>query len=264
MSDTKKKTTNSGALAVSILDAFAAWCARQPAEDGGGGLVGQLAARFKAEQGDSLTTEIDEAIENLVAVRQRKLWEAVRQHPFERVLVKRIAHLFPKEGELSGDGTTVSRRLLPGLQQAVEMMIGHDDLVHHRKACQELLKDLRARAGEDFDWDTLYDHVEANDLVDDVLAQGIGYLDDVEKRVDWFRRLVNSHLAPPENYMFEGERAAIWTLDVQGSRRLMAALFARLRKRSDDPVERSKLEERHGKDALERLRRFHDGLMAGL
>lgn len=256
-----RKRTEREKLAFFALDDFTGWVTgRDPDAPVTAGDFAALVAEYEEAGFPRVAADYDDMIDDVVNRRQRRAWQLARSHAFERVLVKRIAHLFPNHGELCEDGRHISRRILPGLFQAVIMMLGHDDLAAHRKECQDILQNLRDPETDEFDWDRLYADKRANDLVDDVLAQGLGYLDDARKRMDWFRRLVNSHLAPAETFLFEGEKAAVWVIDEVGSVDVLSSLFKRLHERSEDADERALLDSEYGAVNIDKLRQFYEGL----
>ncbi len=59
------------------------------------------------------------------AAHLQTVWEMERRDAFDRLLVKRFAHLFPtRPGDDGSEGGPLSRALLPGFTTALDKMIG--------------------------------------------------------------------------------------------------------------------------------------------
>lgn len=243
-------------LATMALDGFVRWIRD---EAGNSALTPEdlviAARRYKDANRDYFVKRIHDAVEKLVTVKQAKTSGQARKNPFERVLVQRLAHLFPRKGELDLDGNQVSRRALPGIFHAMEMMIGHDRLSEHRERTDQLIETLTSEGNGDVDWDQVYDDPRANEMVDDVLAGGLAYFDSPQERIEWFQHLINANLAPAEHYAFEGEQAALWHLSEKAAEQMLTALMTPLynRARGDEKAEIAK---KYGPDALKRLAQF--------
>ena len=74
---------------------------------------------------------------------------------------------------------------------------------------------------------------------------------DFDKRLHWLLELINSHLAPPEGYEYEGETDDPWALHPEGAREMLRALFSKLRDNMADDEKRHLIERRYGENACE-------------
>ncbi|MGE5504809.1 MAG: hypothetical protein ACM31L_10335 [Actinomycetota bacterium] len=143
--------------------------------------------------------------------RETRSWEASRRHPFDRILMKRFAHLFPARSGDDGGTGTLSRRMIPGFDVAIDKMIGPTLYEQCQKKSQAII-DRHALPQGGMDWEAIYADPEANALANDVLVVMAHYFADFDKRRAWFMALVNSHLGPalpgaPDEYWQFGESA---------------------------------------------------------
>ena len=86
---------------------------------------------------------------------------------------------------------------------------------------------------------------------------------DFDKRLHWLLELINSHLAPPEGYEYEGHQDTPWALHPDGARELLRALFSKLRDNMADGDERRLIERRYGETSSELLEALIGDLYAG-
>lgn len=234
-------------------------------------MIGHFATRLEVEagkNGGSLTTAqiralaehflIDEAtrfqptyrrsFDTCTHAREARQWESARRHPFDRILMKSFAHLFPpRQGDDGGKGV-LSRRIIPGFNLAVDKMIGPALYEQCQRKSQAILD--RHRAGNGYDWAQIYADPETHALANDVLVVVAHYFAKFERRREWFMALVNSHLAPAP----AGSPDAAWTLTEHGFSELMHALFADLR--AQMVGNGAVLRKRYGEHTFEALEEF--------
>ena len=184
---------------------------------------------------------------------ERDYWEQNRRHPFERILVKRFAHLFPPTESLD-DEATLSRRLLPGFFIALERLAGREFVNQCRGASRGILRQLRDAFGEDFEWKDYYGDAAANNLVDDLLAVIAWNFGDFDKRLDGLCGLVNANLAPPEDYAFEGDAVERWTLHRAGAVAMLTALYTDIGVNLASLSARKDIQRRYGERGVHALR----------
>lgn len=150
-------------------------------------------------------------------------WEGARDQPFERILMRRFAHLFPpRSGDEGGEGI-LSRRMIPGFFLAMDKMIGPTLLEQCRQRCAAILARHPGR-GSGHDWRAIHADPEARMLIDDVLMVVARTFSDFRKRRAWFMDLVNARLTPSRDGARDGE----WQLTEATFAALMRALFADL------------------------------------
>ena len=206
-----------------------------------------IAERFLAEEHGRFTATFQRSWDDCTAQRDQRQWDAARRRPFDRILTKRFAHLFPARQDDDGNAL-LSRRMLPGFHLTVDKMIGPALYQQCQRKSQAIL-DRHCRGGR-IDWDSVHADSEARALADDVLAVVAHAFADFDHRRRWFVDLVNSNLAPPSG----GTADALWQLTDHGFAELMRALFAGLRATlaaSPETVRR-----RYGEATAETLRDF--------
>lgn len=172
---------------------------------------------------------------------------------FDRLMVKRISHLFPEDdGSAPGDGE-VSRRVLPGYLMAVNQMLGAETAQMFKDRAHKIVDRLRESLGHQFDWDRVYADPEADDLVLDVLVHALPFFRDMPRREEWFVRLINSNLPPfdPDQEVPDAERD--WKMDPAGFRRIVTTLFAALESGVGTQNSRQRLVEQQGEEAIQEV-----------
>lgn len=211
---------------------------------------------FIENEGASLRQDLREHIHNSMIQHERELWDQTRRRPYDRLLVRRFSHLFPHEGELDKNKKKLSRRILPGFFMAIEMMASADLFEKCQMACKGLLHARKKELGDNFLWRDFYDDSDAVDLVNDIFVVIVHHFDDFDKRMHWFNDLINSHLAPVEDYAFEGDSITDWHLDEDGMQELMRALFSDFYSRLGEESGHQQLDERYGmktRQSIEKL-----------
>lgn len=163
------------------------------------------------------------------------MWDERRRHPFERLLVKRFAHLLPARSGDDGvhDGAVLSRRLIPGLMTAIVTMIGFDAYHQAEEMTRTLVDRERAAGALPVNWEHIAHAPEIELLMDRMLATVAGYFAQFDKRVQWLVSVVNSHLGPrpPE------DGSMVWAMGERKAVALLSALYKDLRHRlRDDPA----------------------------
>lgn len=209
-------------------------------------MIGHFATRLEVEarkRGGSLTLEAIHAItDHFVSREMRRFqpvfqrsfdectrdrdshqWEAARRQLFDRLLIKKFAHLFPpRRGDDGGQGI-LSRRLIPGFKLAITKMIGPALYEQCQKKAEVILERHRKDSGR-LDWKKIHADPEVIALINDVLVLMAHYFTNYQHRRSWFLDIVNSHLPAPESE--DGDPH--WQLTEHGFSELMRALFADL------------------------------------
>lgn len=257
MTETAKEPVASGAdlcerIASSALDQFIAKLivemnhpdAVLSVED-----VRALGQKFKDEDAkhsiEHFRGQLDEYLREL----EKEIWDQTRRRPFDRMLVKLFSHLFPPEGGLDIGEGVLSRRILPGFFQAIEQLAGPMLFEQCQDACKGIAKAKKKVQGRRLHWDELYKDEDASRLVDDILVVVATHFEDFHKRCKWLYILIDSHLAPAEDYDFEGEAVHQWSLSEEGVLALLQALFSHFRERLAEEAERARIAERYGEKA---------------
>jgi hypothetical protein len=210
-------------------------------------------SKYLAGDGEAYRKELRDHIQQSIVQHEKELWDQTRKRPFDRMLVKRFSHLFPSEGELTSGDDHLSRRILPGFFTAIEMMTGPELFEQCQLACKALVRERKEVHGETFLWRDFYNEETPNELVNDAFAVIVPHFTNFEKRSHWLLDLINSHLAPPEDYAFEGASVKDWQMDDTGLHLLLNALFSDFRDNLSTPNGREAIVERYGLKASRAL-----------
>lgn len=214
--------------------------------------IRDLAEHFLAEEVPSFRNVYRRAYDHCTKARDAIAWEQTRQFPFDRILIKRFAHLFPaRDGDDGAEGwAPLSRRLLPGFTLAITKMIGPELHEQCQQKAQGIVERHRLSDGS-IAWDKVYAAPATRALVNDILMVVAHYFHDFAKRRDWFLTIANSHLSPPVKGAEDGE----WVLKGPAFQEMMLALFgdlmAEIKKTGG-----TALRERYGQHTLDTLKRF--------
>lgn len=182
------------------------------------------AERFLADDLPSFRQTFQRGFDECTKTREAQKWSGIRKQPFDRILMKKFAHLFPSRSGDDGGLGVLSRRIIPGFNLAVTKMIG--PLLYEQ--CQRKTRAIMDRhtATDGYDWDAVYADPETVLLANDVLMLVAHYFTDFAKRRQWCMDMINAHLAPEQ----ADSEEAFWQLTNHGFAELMRALFADLRK----------------------------------
>lgn len=202
-----------------------------------------LAESFLAKDAPRFAPALQRSWDECTRARQTLQWDSSRTRPFERILTKPFAHLFPaRQGDDGGDGL-LSRRLLPGFALAVTKMIGPALYEQCQNKAQAVL-DRHRRASGGYDWAAIHADPETRALTQDALVVVAHHFAQFRRRRDWFLDVVNSHLAPAQG------ADASWRLTEHGFAEMMRALFAAIGADMDG------LRRRHGEQTAAMMAAF--------
>ena len=185
-----------------------------------------LARRFVAAEQGRFRRFYQRAWDECGARREALARERLRHQSFDRLLMRRFAHLFPPRDQDDGAEGVLSRRMIPGFALALDKMVGPERRAQAEQAARALL-DRHPGPEGGCDWAAAYADPAAQALVDEVLVLVAGVFDPVERRRAWLVELINAHLAPAA----PGAPDRGWRLSEAGADRLLTALFAPLAER---------------------------------
>lgn len=210
-----------------------------------------VAAQFVGQDAERFKHVLARSWHDCGAARDSAAWDHARSRPFDRVLVKRFAHLLPaRSGDDGGSEAVLSRRMIPGFHLALSMMLGPELYDQCQRKAQAIVDRQRGRSGI-VDWNRIHRDRDLCALVDDVLVVVAYHFSAFEKRREWFMTLVNGNLgrAAP------GAADADWTLTPVLFQRFMRALFDDIfQDLGGDGAQR--LRARYGEGACDALREF--------
>ncbi len=222
------------------------------ARKAGGSLTAEairgLAERFLADEAARFAPAMKRSYDACTVAREARQWESARRRPFDRILAKPFAHLFPPRQGDDGGQSVLSRRMLPGFRLAVDKMIGPALYEQCQRKSQAILD--RHRQGAGYDWPTIHSDPDAVALTRDVLVVVAHYFAHFERRRDWFMALVNSNLSPAAH----GAPDAHWQLTGHRFAEFMRALFGELKIALR--MEAKALRKRYGDQTVETVENF--------
>jgi hypothetical protein len=151
------------------------------------------------------------AYDDCTRTRRTQQIETARSMPFDRILMRRIAPLFPpREGDEGGSGV-LSRRIVPGFHLVIDKVIGP---TRHEacRAAAEAIVARHTRPGGGCDWAAVYADAEARLLANEILVAVALSFTGFEKRRAWLIAMIDDHLAPaaagaPDEHFRFGESA---------------------------------------------------------
>lgn len=253
MAKKKNKAVESENLAFHILDAFVDKLAAEADANPGtlnADKIRDQAESFKDGGSAEVLAAFRENLDGYMREHERDIWGQTRKKPFDRILVRRFSNLFPAEGELDTGGSFLSRRILPGFFMAIEMMAGPKLFEQCHGACRVVVTAKREEAGANFRWRMVYEDASVIELINDLLVIVATHFEDFEKRREWLHELIDSHLAPVDDYTFEGETAHDWRFQTSHTITLLKALYEPFEAILDDNDFRHHEEKRYGLKAV--------------
>ena len=214
----------------------------------GADAIRALAERFMADEAARFQSALQRSWDGCTQAREARQWESARRNPFDRILTKPFAHLFPSRQGDDGGGV-LSRRLLPGFHLAVDKMIGPALFEQCQRKSQGIIERHRQPDGG-IHWTGVHADPETQALCGDALVVVAQYFGHFERRRDWFMAVVNSNLAAVP----AGAPDAYWRLTEHGFAELMRALFGDLAARII--TDAAALRRRYGDQTVETIEAF--------
>jgi hypothetical protein len=206
--------------------------------------------KFLAEELPRFQSTFQRNYDECTQHREEHRWAGIRKQPFDRILTKRFAHLFPaRKGDDGGQGL-LSRRVIPGFNLAINKMIG--PMLYEQ--CQRKTRAIMDRHPTEqggYDWGKIYADPDCLALTNDVLVVVAHYFSEFERRRTWFMELVNSNLARPTD---DEELHANWQLTPHGFSEMMRTLFEDMESTMTKHPER--LKARYGEQTIRVLNEF--------
>ncbi|MDO8605665.1 MAG: hypothetical protein Q7R40_03935 [Phaeospirillum sp.] len=154
-----------------------------------------LAQRFVESEQARFSGFYQRAWDECTLAREAHLLESARRMPFDRILMRRFAHLFPPRTGDDGGADILSRRIIPGFNMAIDKMIGPMLYQQCQQKCEAIVE-RHALGNDGWDWEGVHADPDAKALVNDVLVVVAHYFSSFEKRRAWFMEMVNSQLTP--------------------------------------------------------------------
>ena len=183
-----------------------------------------LSEAFLTEEMPHFHSTFQRSFDECTERREEEKWSGIRKQPFDRIMTKKFAHLFPsRKGDDGGEGV-LSRRVIPGFNVAINKMIGPMLYEQCQGKTRAIMDRHRSKHGG-YDWNRIYTDPDCQSLTRDILVVVAHYFSEFDRRRNWFIELVNSNLAKAVG---EDELHASWHLTQHGFAEMMRALFADL------------------------------------
>jgi len=200
-------------------------------------------------QAQALSGIFEQSFEAYVKARERSVWDAQREYPFDRLIVKKFSNLF-KDGEALGPDD-LCRRMLPGFFVALGMMLGPDVVDEYQDKIRGVVERVKSSGKSVFNWDDVYTDSTAKAVALEAEVAIAAHFDEFEKRSQWFINLVNGHLPPPE----PGGHANVanWEMSQAGFAKFLAAMLQDARATLETDVGKMRITQRYGGDACAAL-----------
>ena len=182
-------------------------------------------------------------------------WRDARRFPLERLIIHHFEPLMAPRGEDAIQGQTLSRRVIPAFLAALSQMIGKELLNEYEERCREMVDLIHQKHGDAFEWQMVYEDINANILAQDIIVYIAQYFRDVPKRRLWMIDIFARSM-PPAGTPGEQE----WDFDAAGFHLLVNGLYADLFAMMKDADSIGQLRARYGDDRLDALVEVEKGL----
>ena len=246
--------SQSKALAEAVVSSFVDRLIAEATRKGGYLTVRDLQEmnREFEKKAEALKVVFEKSFEDYVRARERAAWDQARDYPFDRQMVERFAHLFPERPGASQGGVLISRRMLPGFFMATTMMLGPEVVENFQERCRAILKRIKDEKREAFSWDDIGKSEDMNEVILESIVGMASYFESLQKRVEWFVTIINSHLAPADVER-EGEAVATWQLTEEAFLVFVGALFDEIREIMSTETGRLRMTKKYGGEACAAL-----------
>lgn len=202
-------------------------------------------------------TLLKEGYQEIAHLVEEAHWMQERRYPLQRLLVKNFAHLLAERGQAPEQGQNLSRRVLPAFSHALQQMIGPEMLQEYTDRCRNLVQNVRAQLGDQFDWQSVYADKHSHVITNDILVYIARYFTDISKRRHWMIDLFDRSLAPGK-----GDAERDWVFSDWEFHALVGALYSELFKTLESDDGRDWLNTRYGEGNVAILMEMERALTA--
>ena len=126
-------------------------------------------------------------------------WMQERKFPLVRLLVKHFALLLTDQDRIPEQGRTLSRRVIPAFQYALQQMVGPEMLSEYEDRSRNLIQQIKDKVGDKFEWGMVYDDPQAGVISTDVLVYVSRYFTDVSRRRQWMVDVFQRMMPAPKS-----------------------------------------------------------------
>lgn len=199
------------------------------------------------ELAQALVSNDNRDVEKYIPSAATAAYDERREKGYHRLIVTRFAHLF--EVNSSKPGKVFSRRMLPGIFMAIDLILGPKLRASFDARSQEILRNM-VDGGEEVAG-------ESSRLMTDILIEVAVAFERYERRASWFIKMINGHLAPRTEQELAGEVAEI---DGEGVMHLLRTLFLDVRYDVETAQRRPAMAQRYGDRKITIVREVLDRL----
>lgn len=203
---------------------------------------------FRAEL-ETIETAFVKAVEDYAEARQQNREQKSRTQHFHRLLVHNFEHRFTDESKLHEQPEKLSRRMLPGFFNMLQLMLGDRRLARFEKDAQDVVDKLRDKNSGKLDWAAVYRSPDARTLCFQAEVEIARHFTEMEKRLNWMVAVLNANLIPAE----KGSRAAGWEINRQNAALMLSSLIRDLRAALSNQKARLRMEKKMGPETVSLL-----------
>jgi len=202
--------------------------------------IDNLNEEFEQKMG-ALETVFEASFNQFLKARDQSSDEvAPKTMPFNRLLISRFARFFKEN--------TISRRILPGFNMAVGMMLGQELLDGYQERCHAIMKRLGGGNEDNCELKDYYYDDEAGKVALDAQIAMTFHFKNFDRRIEWFVDLVNDHLAPPSDNATDEDKEYQFTKG--GLIRIMDAMLTDLKEAISTEGGRLAITKEYGVDTI--------------
>jgi len=215
----------------------------------------ELAERFRESQG-STQALFQSSFFSCNQARLNSAWKNDLGDHLLRLLIEPIFPLFAEEGGPRIERGGLSRRMMPGLFEAIVEIVGTGKLEDCDRECSTIVERLRDDLGDDFEWDDYFNAPEARRVLVRILADLALSFDDFDLSREDFIAAVNRGHAEAEG----GARpdAADWHFDETQFATFARHFFVPLVEARASEQERTQIARHYDPAALDQIANFLD------
>ncbi len=178
-----------------------------------------------------------------------------------RLLIEQIFPLFVEEGGPQLEWGGLSRKMMPGLFQAIILIVGTRTLEDCDRKCSMIVERLRDGLGDEFEWDDFFGDSEARRVLVRILADLAHSFDDFARSRERFIGVVNQGYLGGK----DGERPGVpeWRFDEKQFATFARHFFVPLVEVMASDEERAHIASRFDDAALDQIGNFLDRVAKG-
>ncbi|MBT3787144.1 MAG: hypothetical protein HOC33_16100 [Alphaproteobacteria bacterium] len=154
--------------------------------------------------------------------RKQREFDDKRSDHLGRLVVRLIADVFVENGGRPPEEGGLSIRIVPGLLTVLQLALGTDVLQEARDKGEVIVKRLREKHGDEFEWEDYFDDTDAQGLLAKVLVELAVSFVDYDRRLAWAVDVLNTAL---EHETKVDNSVPHWVFETVHFRTLSLALF---------------------------------------